>query len=264
MDYPKSVKDLCSAPKNPRKIQPLALHGLDQSMRNFGDLSGIVFNVRTGHLVSGHQRVKTLPESLTIESVHEEKDESGTVGYGSVRHAGSVFPVRLVDWDENREYAANLAANNPGIQGDFTDDVGALLAEIEQELPEIYDATRLFEIGDAKEDEGVSDYNKKPAADPNEYPLSQMPYENINYLVLLFKNSLDWNTAKDHFGLVTRQDPTRKVRRLGLGHVIDGAEYLTKVLEVMNKANIVLSEKESKQQPEGVAHASKDGEDRQD
>ena len=44
------------------------------------------------------------------------------------------FPVRVVDWSLGREKAANVAANNPAIGGEFTDGLGELLREIEGEM----------------------------------------------------------------------------------------------------------------------------------
>lgn len=37
-----------------------ALRALQKSMAEFGDLSGIVFNRRTGNLIGGHQRIKII------------------------------------------------------------------------------------------------------------------------------------------------------------------------------------------------------------
>jgi site-specific DNA-methyltransferase (adenine-specific) len=42
---------------------------------------------------------------------------------------GKRFAVRVVDWDEATEKAANITANNPHIAGTFTDGLEALLAE---------------------------------------------------------------------------------------------------------------------------------------
>ncbi len=48
-----SIKTLHSDPDNPRQISTRALQGLDASTTKFGDLSGIVFNKRSGVLVAG-------------------------------------------------------------------------------------------------------------------------------------------------------------------------------------------------------------------
>lgn len=56
------ISDLRPASYNPRTIEDDAAAGLAQSLERFGDLSGIVWNQRTGHLVAGHQRVNQLRE----------------------------------------------------------------------------------------------------------------------------------------------------------------------------------------------------------
>jgi len=56
----KSLADLRAASYNPREITQEALEGLGHSLEEFGDISGIVWNKRTGHLVAGHQRVEAL------------------------------------------------------------------------------------------------------------------------------------------------------------------------------------------------------------
>lgn len=52
-----ALDDLAAAPYNPRRISEDAAAGLRGSIETFGDLSGIVWNERTGNLVAGHQRV---------------------------------------------------------------------------------------------------------------------------------------------------------------------------------------------------------------
>ena len=56
----KTMNDLKPAPYNPRKISDMAGEKLWRSLSEFGDISGITWNERTGHLVTGHQRVERL------------------------------------------------------------------------------------------------------------------------------------------------------------------------------------------------------------
>jgi len=67
---PRSIKDLAACPRNPRTISPEALAGLGTSVAEFGDIAGIVWNRRTGQLVTGHQRIEALKmkhgKTLTI------------------------------------------------------------------------------------------------------------------------------------------------------------------------------------------------------
>lgn len=122
------LSTLAADPRNPRRISDEAAAGLAVSAETFGDLSGIVFNDRTGQLVAGHQRVKVLREAGAKE-FHREGDR------GHVEHpkTGERFPIRFVDWDETRQTMANIVANNPHIAGDFTEDVVGQAKALEDE-----------------------------------------------------------------------------------------------------------------------------------
>ena len=92
---------------------------LKKSLEQFGDLSGIIFNRRTGRLVGGHQRVKVLPPGSKIEKEDlTETSKTGTVALGSIQIGGDRFVYREVDWDETTEKAANIAANQHGGEWD--------------------------------------------------------------------------------------------------------------------------------------------------
>lgn len=108
-----SVEALRPAPTNPRKIGEDALAGLSVSLENFGDLAGVVWNERSGHLVAGHQRMKALLGVGAKTWTRSSKTE------GFILHpkTGERFGIRIVDWDEKAERAANLTANNPAIAG---------------------------------------------------------------------------------------------------------------------------------------------------
>jgi hypothetical protein len=113
--------------KNARTMEAPALRGLGVSMETFGDLSGIVWNEQTGNLVAGHQRMNRLKAAGTDEWTRVSKTE------GFIVHpkTSEVFKVRIVDWDPTTERMANLTANNPEIQGEFTEDAAAQLRELE-------------------------------------------------------------------------------------------------------------------------------------
>ena len=105
-----TVEALKPAPYNPRKIKPEALDNLGESMQEFGDLSGVVRNVRTDRLVGGHQRKKTFDPSWKIER-NAVKDKTGTVAVGYIVTPWGLFNYREVDWDDAKEHAANISAN---------------------------------------------------------------------------------------------------------------------------------------------------------
>lgn len=80
----KKVGDLQPAPYNPRTITEEQLDRLGRSMQEFGDLSGIVYNRRSGRIIGGHQRLKHVdPDaSIQLEETFEESNEQGTVAIG--------------------------------------------------------------------------------------------------------------------------------------------------------------------------------------
>jgi hypothetical protein len=99
---------------------------LGVSLETFGDLSGIVFNDRTGEIIGAHQRLERLRVAGAIEVVRE-----GVEGYVIHPKTGERFRVRFVDWDVTKQRMANLVANNPNIGGDFTEGALAQLKELE-------------------------------------------------------------------------------------------------------------------------------------
>jgi hypothetical protein len=131
---PGSTGDLSPWQHNPRKVSPDALGRLRKQLAAFGDLGGIVFNVRTGRLVGGHQRVSSLDGSWPIDK-QEAPDALGTVAVGWIDTPHGRFSYREVDWPAEKEALANLAANNP--TGTFDPDLlEPLLTELHA-LPEI-------------------------------------------------------------------------------------------------------------------------------
>lgn len=133
---PTSVKDLKAASYNPRTITPLALKKLRASLEKYGDLSGIVFNLHSGVLISGHQRIKSVQGKPTkLVKRTQTRDLQGTVALGVLQVTepdGSVtsIPYREVSWpDKIAEMAANVAANAAG--GDWDEaKLGAILAKL--------------------------------------------------------------------------------------------------------------------------------------
>jgi DNA modification methylase len=103
-----------------------------KSLAEFGDLSGIVINVRTGLLVGGHQRADVLSDgqTLVMDQLHEPEPD-GTVARGYLEHGGRRYAVRAVDWAPDKAHAALLAANRFGRVGE---DDAALLKDLLQEL----------------------------------------------------------------------------------------------------------------------------------
>ncbi|MBS3945301.1 MAG: DNA modification methylase [Melioribacter sp.] len=129
-----NLSDLKAADYNPRMIEDEAFNGLQISIEQFGDISGIVFNKRTGNLVAGHQRVKALVDQYGDLEILGINEDEGKIELPT----GAVFKVRFVNWDGKKERAANIAANSETITGRFTDKLSLVLDEVRLELPDIY------------------------------------------------------------------------------------------------------------------------------
>ncbi len=122
-----TVGELKAAPYNPRRISKEQLASLGRAMREFGDLSGIVLNMFTGHIVGGHQRLKNLNPKWEIEKT-EIHDSTGTVATGWIQTPWGRISYREVKWAEEKEKAANLAANKMGGEFDL-ESVASMLRE---------------------------------------------------------------------------------------------------------------------------------------
>lgn len=125
------VSALAPNPINPRQITAERLGVLDDSLKRYGDLGGIVYNVKTGRLIGGHQRVKTLANiqpapQIQISERLVNPDKVGTVAHGTIYANGTNYSYREVAWDEATETAAMLAANNPAGEW-IKPDLGKLL-----------------------------------------------------------------------------------------------------------------------------------------
>lgn len=129
----KGLSDLKLDPRNPRTIQKHDFEALKKSIKRWGDLSGIVKNLTTGVLVGGHQRIRAFNEmpNPTIEITErlDAPNSVGTVARGYVIIGDEKFTYREVQWDEQNQHAANIAANR--IRGEFQID---MLAELTYEL----------------------------------------------------------------------------------------------------------------------------------
>ena len=112
------VQDLKPAPFNPRQISDKQLEMLSKSMQEFGDLSGIVVNVNTGHIIGGHQRVKVFDPQWPIKK-QAYKDGQGTTAIGYIETPFGQWLYREVSWDKEKEAAANIAANKQGGEWDL-------------------------------------------------------------------------------------------------------------------------------------------------
>lgn len=127
-----NLKDIKANPKNPRTASDDKLALLKKSLAEFGDLSGIVYNRRTKHLIGGHQRKDVLPpgSKIFLTKKYAKATKVGTVAEGHVDVDGERFAFRVVHWDPVKEKAANIAANKGAGEWDM-DQLGEWMRELE-------------------------------------------------------------------------------------------------------------------------------------
>jgi DNA modification methylase len=138
---------------NPRTIDKHDFEALVSSMREFGDLSGVVKNIETGTLVGGNQRLeafKKLPNPVIRITHHNEGPNAvGTINNGYIElDNGERYSYREVIWPLEKEKAANVAANR--IQGQFDLD---LLAKLNYELSQLENGQELLNLTGQTQDE---------------------------------------------------------------------------------------------------------------
>ncbi len=231
MNKPKSMEELMPWAENPRTISKEGLQGLKKSMKRFGDLSGIVFNSRTGRLVTGHQRVKGLIADNPGIEVDADLD-------AIITDEGELFPIRTVDWDEDFELAANIAANHHALQGVFLDSVEEMIDQIELVSPDIWDELMLASIkAEAEVEKILEDDPEAPGSrsEPvgDEIPeMELLPFEHYDYLMIMADNVHDWEWIAEFFGLERRAFTLNSGKKLiGLARGIKASDAIRKIKE---------------------------------
>lgn len=100
-----------NADYNPRSISAKAKRKLKENIKSVGLLTPIVWNRRTGNIVSGHQRIDCMDQ---INGAHEY-----------------MIRVAAVDLDEKTEREQNVFMNNPEAQGTFNEDLTKLIEDVD-------------------------------------------------------------------------------------------------------------------------------------
>ena len=106
------------APYNPRTISDTALANIRRNIKKIGLLGGVVVNLQTMNIVSGHQRVSVLDSLNKYDPETHEND----------------YQLRcdVIDVDEKTEKEQNIFMNNRSVQGEFdTDMLENMLSDID-------------------------------------------------------------------------------------------------------------------------------------
>lgn len=195
------IKDLRPNKRNPRKISEKKKRALQASVEKFGDLGCLIFNRKSNQMVGGHQRASVLPAnaSIKVENKYDSPTRCGTVAEGYVLVDGERFRYREVEWDEQTEAEALLAANKH--QGEWDSD---LLKLMFADLPELNYQVAGFELPEletmgiklkmptfAKPDVVKEESDEKyvretpqtteqiPTANPNQNVVTENPFDRV-------------------------------------------------------------------------------------
>lgn len=122
------IKKIKKAPYNPRLMDGDTRNALKSSMENFGDISGIVLNTKTGNILAGNHRWDSLVDKYGDNLVLSEISENIYSIDNKKKPTG--FILRTVSWTLQKEKAANIAANSDLIMGEFTSDLQSILDEL--------------------------------------------------------------------------------------------------------------------------------------
>lgn len=207
----KALSELQHPGWNPRRISEFDFNNLKQSIKEFGDLSGVVKNLSTGHLVGGNQRLEAFKQlaadKIVISQHFDTMSPTGTVAHGYiVMPNGEQYSYREVVWDEAKEKAANIAANR--IQGEWDDQ---LLAQVNFELSQLDNGAELLALTGQTDEElsklldsvgamGESDpaEDEAPEVDEQNPPVSKMgEIYQLGRHRLMCGDSTDFGTVSD-------------------------------------------------------------------
>lgn len=183
------IGDLKPATYNPRKISRHTLKTLKANILEFGMVDPLVVNSDMT-IIGGHQRFKACLE----------------LGFKEV-------PCVVLNLTKSKEKALNLALNK--VTGDWD------RTKLEKLLHDI-DSIDLGFTG-FNSDELAKLVEEVNTTTP-EYDIAPRLMEEYSYIVLFFKNTLDFQVAADHFQLKMQKEDRRD--KVGLGKVVDGSAYL--------------------------------------
>ena len=138
-----------------------------------------------------------------------------------------MVPVLVVDIDEDAELAALAAIDRiTGMAEVNGAEYASLLRSLFDFDDDLLDALSL-------KDESFDDVSEDSSPDRSDVnAVHLVPGEQYNYVMLLFRNDLDWLSAIEHFGIdEPGKDLFHNSKVVGRTRVVDGAEYLRKILK---------------------------------
>jgi hypothetical protein len=178
---------------NPRRITPEARHKLEENLEKCGLMGGIVWNLTTGNLVSGHQRIAIMDKRNKYKADDPKTDYD--------------VWVTKVEMGEKEEKEQNVFLNNQSAMGFFDDEkLKSLMANInfseatgfsKKNQISLLGTTELTDKEYEKIALAVSEQTQRYKA------MSQNKGSEIDgfYIVLVFKNHNEKDTLCNNFGI---------------------------------------------------------------
>ena len=190
----RQISELKPAKYNPRvKLSGRRKKALEESLDKFGLSSPIIINA-DNTIIGGHQRYY----------IYKERGRKVV----DVR-----VPNRKLTKKEEKEKNLRLNEN---------------LGEYDIEKLAVYDIEFLDMVGFSRSD--LEKVYRKKDKDMPEVEFSRELLLEHNYIVLYFDNPLDWEVAKEKFGLKRVKDYIpRKGQPVGVGRVIEGKKVLKRI-----------------------------------
>lgn len=246
------IQDLHKNPENPRTITDEKKRMLLKALREFGDLSGIVFNRKTERLVGGHQRRDIFDPStpIVISKKYSKPTKTGTVAEGYFEAKGERFSYREVYWDEHTEKAANIAANkgagewDPAKLKDWIQGLNSFDINFDLELT-MFDPDEIKNLVGI-EVKGYTRSNADTGVDEDEVPEKAPPRSKLGDVYILGRHRVICGDSTDKAVVDKLVDDvdidcvwTDPPYNIGLGHGMDGREAAllnrrTDGLKIMN------------------------------
>jgi hypothetical protein len=136
------LSELHEAAYNPRTIDEESLASLKKSMDEFGYIQPIIWNERSGNVVSGHQRLKIIKSEKPVP-----KDvEVIVVDMDDVKEKAAVISFNKISGEWNSEKLSDLLGQIQGLDDDFLGLTGftnneitnLLSTSVRAELPDLH------------------------------------------------------------------------------------------------------------------------------
>ena len=197
--------ELAENPLNYRAHPQAQRRSLHAALNSLGWLQPLLYNRTTNRLIDGHLR-------------RQEAIESGF----------TQVPVFVVQLTEEQERAALASIDSITAQAEVRDQEYASLL---RSLIDVEDDLVKALSGESDLDQSLAAVLEGDADGPLTNPVHLVPGEQYNYVMLLFRNDLDWLSATDHFGIdEPGVDLFHNSKVVGRTRVIEGSEYLKRAL----------------------------------